>query len=349
VSASALPGGMQVRGRITVLDDYHAQWRHRGEFDALRDRLALDVLTEPTAPDDLPSRLRGSPIVVALRERTRFDRPLLARLGDLELIAQTGNGVAHIDMDAATHHGVAVAVLKGSEGGSVGTAELTLALVLALLRGVPHYDAEMKQGGWSVPYGRVLHGTTVGLVGVGKVGRRVARMVGAFEARALAWSPTLDAARAAEIGVEAAPLERVFEEADVVSLHVPLTSATRGLVGADLLGRMKPTAVLVNTARGAIVDEAALVEALAGGRIAGAGLDVFAAEPLPADHALRSLPNVVLTPHAGWPTDHAYGSFVRATATLIERYLRGDARHLLNPEALDRPRPNARLFGSWPE
>jgi phosphoglycerate dehydrogenase-like enzyme len=337
------------RPRITVLDDYHAQWRDRAEFAALAAAFELDVRTGPfTSPDALVEHLRGCPIVVAVRERTRFDRELLGRLTDLELIAQTGSRAAHVDVGAATGHGIAVAVMRGAEGGSVGAAELTIALMLAVLRDVPRYDAELRRGGWPVPFGRVLHGKTVGLLGVGKVGGRVARIARAFEAHVLAHTPTLDDARAAALGVEAASAERVFEESDVVSVHLPLSPETRGLVSGELLARMKPTAVFVNTARGAVVDEAALVEALAEGRIAGAGLDVFAQEPLPADHPLRALPNVVLAPHAGWPTDFAFDSFVAATADLIEAYLRGDSAHLLDPAALERPRPGGRLFGSWP-
>jgi phosphoglycerate dehydrogenase-like enzyme len=214
-------------------------------------------------------------------------------------------------------------VAKASGGFSTGAAELTIGLAIAVMRHVPLGDSAVKAGLWPTPLGHELCGKTLGIVGLGHVGRHVARIANAIGMRVLAWSRRSDRAAAAAVGAEPAELDELLRAADVISVHATLGEQTRGLIDARRLGLMKPSAYLINTARGPIVDEAALVDALAQGRIAGAALDVFDTEPLPAGHPLASLPNVVLTPHLGWPTDRKYEQFAEAAADVLLAYLDG--------------------------
>ncbi len=284
----------------------------------LRERAEVRIFTgafgEPTA-------LRGFDALVANRERTRFTRGLLEQLPDVRIIAQTGNHAYHIDLAAAAECGVIVA--KASGGFSRGAAELAIGLAIAVMRQIPAADGAVKRGEWRTPFTRVLHGKTLGIVGLGHVGRHVAGIALAFGMRVLAWSPRLTAEAARAVGAERRELDDLLRTADVVSIHLTLAPESRGLLDARRIGLMKPSAYLINTARGPIVDEAALVAALAGGRIAGAGLDVFDVEPLPAGHPLTRLPNVVLTPHLGWPTDEAYEAFADAAADVLISHLEG--------------------------
>jgi phosphoglycerate dehydrogenase-like enzyme len=256
-------------------------------------------------------RLRDFDALVANRERTRFTRELLEALPRLRIIAQTGNHAYHVDLAAAAERGVIVARATG--GFSYGAAELAIALAMALMRQIPAADAAMKRGEWRTPMTRVLHGKALGIIGLGHVGGHVAALGRAFGMQVQSWS------RNAPPSV----LDELLRSSDVVSIHATLSEQTRGLIDARRLALMKPTAYLINTARGAIVDEAALVSVLMEGRIAGAGLDVFAEEPLPAGHPLAQLPNVVLTPHLGWPTDEAYERFADAAADVILAWLDG--------------------------
>ncbi|MCL6562221.1 MAG: D-2-hydroxyacid dehydrogenase family protein, partial [Firmicutes bacterium] len=220
-------------------------------------------------------------------------------------------------------------------GGSVGAAELTIGLLLTLWRQIATYDQLLHHGGWTTPYGRVLQGKTIGLLGLGRVGSHVSRLAHAFGMQVLAWSPHLDAARARQVGAEATDLESLLRRSDVVSVHLTLSDSTRDLLDGKRLDLMPRGALLINTARGPIVNEQALVARLRSGHLGGAGLDVFDQEPLPPDHPLRHLPNVVLTPHAGWPTDAAYISFAETAVQLVEEFLAKDPSHLVNPQALE--------------
>jgi phosphoglycerate dehydrogenase-like enzyme len=268
-----------------------------------------------------PDALGSFDAPVANRERTLFTRALFERLPHLRILAQTGNHAYHIDFAAARECGVIVA--KASGGFSTGAAELTIGLAIAVMRHVPLGDSAVKAGLWPTPLGHELCGKTLGIVGLGHVGRHVARIANAIGMRVLAWSRRSDRAAAAAVGAEPAELDELLRAADVISVHATLGEQTRGLIDARRLGLMKPSAYLINTARGPIVDEAALVDALAQGRIAGAALDVFDTEPLPAGHPLASLPNVVLTPHLGWPTDRKYEQFAEAAADVLLAYLDG--------------------------
>jgi phosphoglycerate dehydrogenase-like enzyme len=304
--------------RVAILDDIHDAGHATDGVRRLRERAEVHVFRE--AIQD-PADLRGFDALVANRERTRFTRAWLEQLPDVRVIAQTGNHAPHIDMAAARDLGIVVA--RASGGFSIGAAELTIGLAIAVMRRIPEMDGALRRGEWPRPLTPILHGKTLGLVGLGKVGRHVAGIAVAFGMRVVAWSPSLDAARAAAAGVEAMALDRLMAVADVVSIHAALKPESRGLIDARRLALMKPTAVLVNTARGPVVAEAALVAALREGRIAGAGLDVFDEEPLPPGHPLTTLPNVVLTPHIGWPTDDGYARFADAAADVLLAYLEG--------------------------
>jgi phosphoglycerate dehydrogenase-like enzyme len=214
-------------------------------------------------------------------------------------------------------------VAKASGGFNTGAAELAIGLAIALMRAIPACDRAVRSGHWMTPIGRELQGKTLGIVGLGHVGGHVARIAHAFGMRVLSWSRRRDAAAAAAAGTQPVELDDLLKSSDVVSIHATLSAESRGLLDARRLGLMKPDAVLINTARGPIVDEAALVSALAEGRIAGAALDVFEEEPLRADHPLTRLPNVILTPHIGWPTDKTYEQFASAAADALLAFMDG--------------------------
>jgi phosphoglycerate dehydrogenase-like enzyme len=244
---------------------------------------------------------------------------LLEAFDDVKLIVQTGKHNPHIDFDAAKDCGIEIVTASG--GYSIGAAELTIALALAVTRRIPMLDAAVRRGEWLPPSTPVLHGKTFGVIGLGRIGRHVARIANSFGMEVIAWGRNLDAEGATAAGAEYRPLDDLFREADIVSVHLSLNKDTRGLIDAGRLGLMRPNACLINTARGPIVDEAALIEALDNGRIAGAGLDVFETEPLPPGHPLTKCPNVVLTPHIGFPTDHGYEQFSTAACDALFEYL----------------------------
>lgn len=304
--------------RVAILDDTHRVYETSAGVRRLREVAEVRIFTEPFGD---PAVLRGFDALVANRERTKFTRALLEQLPDVRIIAQTGNHVYHIDMAAAAERGVIIG--KAAGGFSRGTAELTFGLAIALTRQIPACDRAVKRGEWRTPTTPVLHGKTLGILGLGRVGRYVSQIANAFGMRVLAWSPRLTEQAAQAVGAERRELDDVIRECDILSVHLKLAPESRGLVDARRIGLMKPTAYLINTARGPIVDEPALAAALAQGRIAGAGLDVFNEEPLPAEHPLTGLSNVILTPHIGWPTDEAYERFADAAADVLLAYYGG--------------------------
>jgi phosphoglycerate dehydrogenase-like enzyme len=239
----------------------------------------------------------------------------------LRIIAQTGNHAYHVDLAAAEQLGIIVA--KAAGGFCRSASELAIALMLAVMRKIPFADSEVKSGRWPTPMTHVLHGKTLGIIGLGHVGRHVARIATAFEMRVVAWGRRLTGEDARKAGVECCQLDHLLRSSDVVSIHATLSEETRGLISADHLALMKPSSFLINTARGPIVDETALCAALISGQIAGAGLDVFDTEPLPMGHPLTRLSNVVLTPHLGWPTDEMYSQFADAAADILLAYADG--------------------------
>jgi phosphoglycerate dehydrogenase-like enzyme len=304
--------------RVAILDDIHHAYERTDGVRRLRERAEVRIFTAPFGD---PAALRGFDALVANRERTRFTRALLAQLPDVRIIAQTGGHAYHIDLAAAQQQGIVVA--KAAGGFSTGAAELAIGLAIALMRGIPAADTAVKSGAWPATLGVELHDKTMGIVGFGHVGRHIARIAVAFGMRVLASSPRLTEESATSAGIESRALDDLLRDSDVVSVHAALTPQTRGLIDARRLGLLKPTAYLVNTARGPIIDEAALIDALAQRRIAGAALDVFDTEPLPAGHPLSRLPNVILTPHLGWPTDHRYAQFADAAADVLLAHLDG--------------------------
>ena len=312
--------------RVAILDDIHDAWRSTAGVKRLRERAEVVIFTKPFGS---PAVLRGFDALIANRERTKLSRELLKQLPDVRVIAQTGNHAAHLDFAAAAEFGIVIAHAGG--GYSIGAAELTIGLAQAAMRRIPQCDAALKRGEWPTPLTPILHGKTLGLVGLGRIGKHVAGLGLAFGMRVLAWSRNLTADAAAEAGVERRELDDLLGASDVVSIHVPLAASSRDLIDARRLALMKPTAYLVNTARGPIVTEAALVAALERRQIAGAGLDVFDQEPLPKDHPLTKLDNVVLVPHIGWPTDDGYEKFAATAADALLAYLDGREFPIFKP------------------
>jgi phosphoglycerate dehydrogenase-like enzyme len=304
--------------RVAVLDDVHRAYEGTPGIERLRQRADVRIFHDRFGE---PSALRGFDAVIANRERTRFTRALFEQLPDLRIIAQTGNHVYHIDLEAAEDRKIIVA--KATGGGCTSAAELTIGLMLAAMRQIPSVDHKVRNGGWPTPMTYVLRDKTLGLVGLGYVARHVAKIARAFEMNLLAWGPRLTREAAAAAGAESCELDDLIRRSDIVSIHATLTPESRGLIDARRIGLMKRKAWLINTARGPIVDEAALCDALADNRIAGAGLDVFDEEPLPPGHRLTRMPNVVLTSHLGWPTDEMYSKFAEAAADVLIDYLDG--------------------------
>ncbi len=293
--------------KIAVLDDYQNVARDMADWDSLPVDVSVDFYQDHlSAEDDVARRLEPYQVIVAMRERTPFQRALISRLPNLKLLVTTGMRNASIDLDAASEHGVTVC---GTDGLPYPTAELTWALILALVRKVPTEDAATRAGKWQVTMGEGLQGKTLGIIGLGRLGSQVARIGAAFGMNLLAWSQNLTAERAAEFGARLVPKDELLSQSDIVTIHLVLSDRTRGLLGQRDLSLMKPSAYLVNTSRGPIVDESALIHALESGAIAGAGLDVFDIEPLPLDHKLRTLSNTVLTPHMGYVTAETYRIF----------------------------------------
>jgi phosphoglycerate dehydrogenase-like enzyme len=292
-----------------------------------------DVVTFHDHVDDedaLAARLEPFDVIVAMRERTPFRRSLLERLPNLKLLVTTGQRNAAIDVAAAAERGVPVC---GTGYFSSPTAEMTWALILAAARHIPQEDASVRAGGWQQTLGTDLAGATLGVVGLGRLGSRVATIGRAFEMDVIAWSQNLTDERAAEVGARRVDKDELFATADVVSIHLILSKRTRGLVGAHELGLMKPSAILVNTSRGPIVDEAALVEVLREGRIGGAGIDVYDAEPLARDHPLRELRRAVLTPHLGYVSRNTYEVFYRDAVEDVAAWMRGEPVRVIEPPA----------------
>ncbi|BEP15612.1 D-2-hydroxyacid dehydrogenase family protein [Acidothermaceae bacterium B102] len=293
---------------ITILDDYQQVALSSADWSPVAAGFTIDVVADHLADDALVERLRDSEVVVAMRERTPFASGLLERLPALRLLVTTGMANASIDLAACRERGI---IVCGTGGAGNAMPELTIGMIIALTRSFAQEDAAVRAGRWQHTIGPGLSGRTLGVVGLGRLGTPVARLAQAFGMVVIAWSPHLTQERAGELGVTAVTKEELFARADVITLHLPLSDASRGLVGATDLARMKPTAYLINTSRGPIVDEQALVAALTQRRIAGAGLDVYDVEPLPVDHPLRSLPNTLLLPHIGYVTTDAYAVFYR--------------------------------------
>jgi len=309
---------------IAVLDDYQAVALSMADWSVLDGRATVTVFSDHLADQDaVVARLQPFDIVCVMRERTPLTREVLARLPKLRLIVSTGTINASIDVKAAQERGVQVVYTGYS---STPTIELTWALILASARNLLAESASLQSGGWQRTVGDDMAGRTLGVLGLGNVGEAVARIGLAFGMKVIAWSQNLTAERAAAAGAELVAKEALFRQADIVSIHLVLSRRTRGLVGAAELALMKPTARLVNTSRGPIVNEADLLAALQSGRIAGAAIDVFDQEPLPPDHPFRRQPKLLATPHIGYVSRGLYEVFYRDTVANIVQWLDAQAQ-----------------------
>ena len=314
--------------RIAVLDDYQYAAATYADWSRLPEPVEVAEFADHVEGDALVTRLAPFDVVVAMRERTPFPRSVLERLPNLKLLVTTGAKNVAIDVAAAAEHGITVC---GTGAHPSGTAELTWALILAVARHLPEEDRSIRAGGWQQTVGTDLAGGTLGVLGLGRLGERVARIGLAFGMDVVAWSQNLTDERAAEVGVRRVEKHALLETADVVTIHLQLSDRTRGLIGARELQLMKPSAILVNTSRGPIVDEAALVHALRDGVIAGAGLDVFDTEPLPRHHPLRDLRRAVLTPHLGYVTENTYEVFYGQAVEDVAAWMAGDPIRVIAP------------------
>src|SRR3954468_9933396 len=315
--------------RIAVLDDYQYVAATYADWSRLPEPVeVVEFADHVDDQDTLVRRLQPFDVIVAMRERTPFPRGLLERLPNLRLLVTTGARNPSIDVAAADERGIPVC---GTGAHPPGTAELTWALILAVARNLPQEDASVRAGGWQQTIGADLAGGTLGVLGLGRLGERVARIGLAFGMDVVAWSQNLTDGRAAEVGARRVERDELLATADVVTVPLQLSDRTRGLVGRAELTRMKATAILVNTSRGPIVDEQALVEALRGGAIRGAGLDVFDQEPLPRHHPLRELRRAVLTPHLGYVTEKTYEVFYRDAVEDVAAFLAGQPTRVITP------------------
>jgi phosphoglycerate dehydrogenase-like enzyme len=322
---------------VAVLDDYQGVALEMADWSALSPACRVQVFRDHLSDlDALADRLRDFEVVTCMRERTPFRRDLLERLPNLRLLVTTGMRNAAIDLEAATDLGVLVCGTAG--GPDAPPAELTWGLILALVRHIPREDAATRDGHWGTTVGMSLEHKVLGVLGLGWLGAKVARVGVAFEMSVIAWSQNLTAESAAQCGATLVSKDELFARSDILTIHVQLSERTRGLVGARELRLMKPTAYLINTARGPIVDEAALVQALRARTIAGAGLDVFDQEPLPPGHPLTVLDNALLVPHIGYVTKEQYQVRYRDTVEDIAAYLRGEPLRVLNPAARETAR-----------
>lgn len=320
------------RFRVVVLDDYE---KFSTTVPAYQEASAVAdvrvVERKLTTDEEWAAAVRDAHAVVLMRERSPFREREFALAPSLRFISQIGRGIPHLDLAEATRRGIPVSCTPNDSGAS--TVELTFALLLALARQIPSVSQGMRDGGWPPSVGLLLEGRTMGVIGLGRIGSKVARIARAFSMEVLATGKTLTDERAAEAGARRVSLDALLEESDVVSVNCRLNAETRGLIGRRALERMKPGALLVNTARGPIISEEALVESLGRGHPGGVGLDVYDEEPLPPDHPLRRFDNVILASHRGYAVDRIlYQRYQSAFANVVA-FTEGKPVNVINPEA----------------
>ena len=311
------------RLRCAILDDYVDISQKVADWSRVEDRVDVTVFQKPFASAEaVVSALENFEIILAMRERTAFPRAVLERLPKLKLLITSGMRNNSIDMAAVKDRGI---VLCGTHWPKDPTAPLTMGLILELTRNIGRESARMHAGEfWQKHIGIEIEGKTLGVIGLGKLGAKVSGLAKAFGMNVIAWSPNLTAERCKEVGVTYATKEELFSTADIVTIHVVLSDRSRGLVGAADLARMKPTSFIVNTARGPIIDEMALLETLKARKIAGAAVDVFSVEPLPVDHPFRKLDNLVLTPHLGYATQETFIAHYNQMVEGVDGWLKGE-------------------------
>jgi phosphoglycerate dehydrogenase-like enzyme len=305
--------------KIAVLDDYQNIALTMADWSAIPGNPEIKVFNDHLFElEQLVQRLFPFDVLCIMRERTPMTAALLDRLPNLKLIASTGPRNAAIDLEAAKRNGIEVAH-TGYQ--SAPTIEFTWALILALARNVATENASLRSGGWQITVGGDLYGKTLGILGLGNIGSRIAEIGKAFGMNVIAWSQNLTQEKAESFGVRFVPRDELFREADILTIHLVLSDRSQGIVGKAELSMMKPTSFLINTARGPIVDEAALVETMSTKKIAGAAIDVFDHEPLPAEHPFRTLPNVLATPHLGYGSQSLYETFYRDSVANIKAWI----------------------------
>jgi len=311
------------RLRCAILDDYLNLSLKLADWSKVEDRVDITVFNQPFASQDTAiSALKDFEIILAMRERTPFPRAMFDALPKLKLLITSGMRNNSIDMAAAKDKGV---VVCGTQWPRDPTAPLTMGMILELTRNIGRENARMHAGEYLQKHiGIEIEGKTLGVVGLGKLGAKVAGLAKAFGMNVIAWSPNLTAERCKEVGVTYATKEELFSIADIITIHVVLSDRSRGLVGAADLARMKPTSFIVNSARGPIIDEIALLETLKARKIAGAAVDVFSVEPLPVDHPFRKLDNLVLTPHLGYVTQETFIAHYSQMVEGIDGWFKGE-------------------------
>jgi D-3-phosphoglycerate dehydrogenase len=315
--------------RCAILDDYQTVALKLADWAKIKDRVDIKVFSEHLGgPDKVIAALQGFEIIVAMRERTGFPKRVIDALPALKLLITTGMRNASIDTEAAKARGVSVCG-TGTFGNP--TSGIAVGLMLELTRRIGYENARLHAGApWQTTIGLDLEGMTLGILGLGKLGMRTANLAKAFGMKVIAWSQNLTPDKCREAGVEYAAKDELFRQSDFITIHVVLSARTRGLIGAAELALMKPTAYLINTSRGPIVDENALIAALRGGKIAGAGLDVFDVEPLPLDHPFRKMDNVVITPHLGYVSEQNYRRYFADAVEDIIGFLDGKPMRILS-------------------
>jgi phosphoglycerate dehydrogenase-like enzyme len=324
--------------RVAILDDYAGLALELADWTSVQSRSDITVFNRHLSEADAVDALHPFEVICTVRERMALPRTLIERLPNLKLITIVGKSLPNLDMAAASEHGVLVAHsdFANPRFSTVrdATPELAWGLMIATVRNLAEEHRRMREGGWQSTVGVTLSGKTLGLLGLGRTGKRMAEYGRVFGMEVIAWSQNLTEETAAAVGARRVEQSALFEQSDVVSIHLVLSERTRGLVGETELAQMKPDAFLVNTSRGPIVDERALIAALQARRIAGAGLDVFDIEPLPSDHPLRLLSNVTLSPHLGYVTREMLAAFYADTVDAVLAWLDGTPIRIANPEAL---------------
>jgi phosphoglycerate dehydrogenase-like enzyme len=324
--------------KIAILDDYARVALISADWSVLPSDAEITVFDRHLSEEEAVTLLQPFDVLCTIRERMALPCSLIARLPRLKLITIIGKSLPNLDMQAATDHGIIVTHPDFDSPAFVGianaTPELAWGLMIATVRNLAHESAEMRSGGWQTSVGGILAGRTLGLLGLGRIGRRMAEYARVFGMPVIAWSRNLTAEAAAAVGVRRVDKDDLFRSADVLSIHVQLSDRTRGLVTERELALMKPSAYLINTSRGPIVDEAALIDALKANRLAGVGLDVFDVEPPPPDHPLRSLTNATVTPHLGYVTAETLRAFYADMPQAITAFAKGTPLRVANPEVL---------------
>jgi phosphoglycerate dehydrogenase-like enzyme len=319
------------RARIAVLDDFEKIADTVAAYEKLRSRADVTILREKLdSSEKLVQTLHPFDIILLMRERTRFTAKEYSQLPNLKFISQTGRTSVHLDLPAATRHGIAVTGTAADSGAT--TKELTIGLILSLMRSISQIDRRMRTESWPAVAGRTLEGKTVGVFGFGRIGKEVGRVMKTLGTRVLGYSRSLTPEIAAEVGAECASMETLIRESDIITMHINSNAQTRGIIGEREFAMMKRGAFLVNTARGPIVSEPAMIKALETGQLGGVGLDVFDIEPLPMDHPLRRFENAVLVSHRGYATVEVLSERYEQAMENILDYLDGRPVKLLNPE-----------------